>query len=56
MENTEYKCLCCGSIGSEEEFGMTPKNGITSSTDFIVCPHCGSMEIDMLVAEEDFIV
>jgi DNA-directed RNA polymerase subunit RPC12/RpoP len=56
MENTEYKCLCCGSIGSEEEFGINPESEFTGSTDFIVCPHCGNMEIDILVPEVDFLV
>lgn len=56
MENTEYKCLCCGSIGSEEEFGISPNSEFTSSTDFGVCQHCGSMEIDMLVTEADLTV
>ena len=51
MENTEYKCLCCGLTGGEDEFGIDPSNELTESTDFIVCPECGSMEIDILVHE-----
>jgi Zn finger protein HypA/HybF involved in hydrogenase expression len=55
MENTEYKCLCCGSIGCEEEFGINSKSNFTSTSDFAICPHCGSMDIDMLVTEIDYI-
>ncbi|MBN2484404.1 MAG: hypothetical protein JXB34_00375 [Bacteroidales bacterium] len=54
MENTEYKCLCCGSIGSDEEFGICPNSEFAKNTDFIVCPWCGSMEIDILVPEVNF--
>jgi rubredoxin len=56
MENTEYKCLCCGWIGNDEEFGINSKNEFTELTEMVVCPHCGSMEIDILIPEIDLSV
>jgi hypothetical protein len=55
MENTEYKCMCCGWLGNEEEFGVYASKEFIASTEFEVCPQCGSMDVNVLVAEVDIL-
>jgi predicted RNA-binding Zn-ribbon protein involved in translation (DUF1610 family) len=54
MKNSEYKCMCCGFEGTQEDFGITPKlNSTTVQQEFNTCPECGSIDILALVAEDD---
>ncbi len=56
MKNAEYKCLCCGFAGNQEDFGITPKLNSTTHEEFDTCPECGSIDIATLVAEKDLAV
>lgn len=56
MKNTEYKCMCCGFEGNQEDFVTTPKLNSNDQSEFDICPECGSIDILALVAENDMML
>ena len=46
MKNTEYKCMCCGWQGSEENQVISTARKIAGIQEELEnCPECGSIDI-----------
>ncbi|MBN1115860.1 MAG: hypothetical protein JXA77_01550 [Bacteroidales bacterium] len=52
MENTEYKCLCCGFQGNQEVFSVETFSKAEADNEYEICPQCGSIDVQALVIEE----
>jgi Zn finger protein HypA/HybF involved in hydrogenase expression len=49
MKNNDYKCMCCGLQGNEIVFGVDTRKKAIEISEIVICPSCGSMDVDVLV-------
>lgn len=51
MRQVYYKCLCCGLLGSQEDFGIPLRLERTDAVEFDYCPSCGSINVTPFYTE-----
>jgi len=45
--------MCCGLQGNDLVFGVDTKKKATEITEMVICPNCGSMDVDALATAGD---